>query len=517
MTESLKILPSIKSKKRKINRFQRWPLYALGVIWILVFTAYIYFDNDTWFILSTGREMLKQGTILYENPFISTSGQNIVVQQWLWCLIVYGIYHIGGRIGLYLFTVILEATLVGLGIHVYRKLTKKHIGGEALCVILLLLMNPYLSTRPTLVTQILLILTVFFVEQFIRKNHWRYLIGLVALSVACINLHAALWPMMFLFMLPYFIPNFWPFTCVAYHNFTSNKQKGILLITAITMILVGFANPYGVEGMLYLFNSYGGNLIDLGINELQKPVFLSLFGILYLGSVAVLAFRLHKRHLLLSWVGFCLLAGTSLLFFMHVKDFSYAQLGLFFCFTFLDTYKQGYEENQLVLPPILNKLVIRSIGKGLIVVCIFLFTLVFFSEAPTFFSKQPKDSLNTPVQFNTYIQKQGIDKENVKIYNEMSTGGWLSWEGYKVYVDARPELGFESITHDQGFYLDYQQSKTIGYDVSIYEKFICEHDFQYYIVSRTNPLYLFLSTNECSKCIVTSDTYFVFEVQPIDC
>lgn len=77
-----------------------------------------YMDTDSYFILAEGREILENG-IKYTNSFTVVDGLDIVVQQWLWCVLMYGIYSILGNVGLILVciaeTIIIAVLLVLLG------------------------------------------------------------------------------------------------------------------------------------------------------------------------------------------------------------------------------------------------------------------------------------------------------------------------------------------------------------------------------------------------------------------
>ena len=77
-----------------------------------------YMDTDSYFILAEGRDILENG-IKYTNSFTVVDGLDIVVQQWLWCVLIYCIYSVLGNLGLILVciveTVIIAVLLILLG------------------------------------------------------------------------------------------------------------------------------------------------------------------------------------------------------------------------------------------------------------------------------------------------------------------------------------------------------------------------------------------------------------------
>ena len=65
------------------------------------------------------------------------------------------------------------------------------------------LIRGYIAARAQLVTFILFILTIFFIEKFLESKKKRYAIGLIIIPILIANLHLAVFPFYFVLYLPY--------------------------------------------------------------------------------------------------------------------------------------------------------------------------------------------------------------------------------------------------------------------------------------------------------------------------
>ena len=103
----------MKDKFKKINADKL--LFAMELIMlfaiIMIFTT-DYTDTDLYYLLANGKYILKHG-IPHTNPFVFApfkggSLPDIVIQNWLYCVIVAGVSKLAGSLGL----CILELTFI---------------------------------------------------------------------------------------------------------------------------------------------------------------------------------------------------------------------------------------------------------------------------------------------------------------------------------------------------------------------------------------------------------------------
>ena len=139
----------------------------LAIIMIIIFCVSITpitLQNDTYYTISIGEHVLKNGIDMHD-PF---SWHNIpyTYPHWGYDVLIYLIYAGFGMMGIYISTCILSA-LLGLSIYIVNcKLAKNHVISFIITMISMYLLKDYIAARAQLVTFILFILEIFFIEKF---------------------------------------------------------------------------------------------------------------------------------------------------------------------------------------------------------------------------------------------------------------------------------------------------------------------------------------------------------------
>ena len=225
--------------------------------------------------------------------------------------------------------------------------------------VMLLIGSNFLSIRPTFITVLLLLWQVCVLEQYRKDGKAWKLWQLVLISFLEINFHAAIWPFHFVMLLPYLVPPIKNF-------FVKFKPKDYsikpFLIVIPLMAAVGFLNPYGIDGIKYVFLSYGKELKDAGIVELAAPSFQDS-GLVFVLLLAVILWwiALHREEKI-DAPFFYILCGTAIMGTMHLRNLIYAYVGilLFLC----EMVRQ-------------NKLTIKNMIYGNLVFATFLGSIAF--------------------------------------------------------------------------------------------------------------------------------------------
>ena len=69
----------------------------------------------------------------------------------------------------------------------------------------MILMESYIAARAQLVTFILFVLTIYFIESFLETGKKRYAIGLIIIPILIANIHLAVFPFYFILYMPYIV------------------------------------------------------------------------------------------------------------------------------------------------------------------------------------------------------------------------------------------------------------------------------------------------------------------------
>ena len=480
-----------------LRRFKNF-YFLIGVL-VTTFMVFIlmteYTDSDMWFILSSGREIVENG-IPYTNPFTYIGELDIVIQQWLWCVIVWLVYSFSGGIGLFLTCIMLYFISVYL-ICKIAEINNSDTNFTFMVASLLFMVSGwfFISIRPTMVTVSLLLLQIYLSERYIYGYSWKNLLWFIPISLLEINLHSSLWVMHFIFIIPYVFPSIKN----ALIRF-SEKEYSIkpFLYVIIPMALVGLLNPYGVDGILYLFNSYGSDLNSLGIAELSKPTIVSLQGLFTVISwlyVAYVLFSDRYREWDSHIIYFFL--GLSALGVMHGRNAIYYLIGLILFIIYniknerKEIYVSGTDKMSYVIPIMALAILIPR-----------------FDIVNNEFDM--KDTDETPIKAVEYIKENNLEDKN--IYTDFNQGAFLEYNGINIFMEARPELYSKKVNNKVDILGDYV--KYIMKDVSSekYKEFLDKYKFDCLCVSEGNILSVYLDGQGEYKLVVEGEGYRLYEV-----
>ena len=274
-------------------------LAALALfLFCVVFTVwYSYgesFPTDYWFFLSSGREIVENG-IPRVNPFSVEPGLGIVVQQWLWDVVAYLLYSAGG-FNLALAPVCaLAVSAIALALAAGRVFS----GGRAalwqelgLCSLFAAGALPWLCARPHIVTMNLMLAVLIVCERTAQDGRERRLMLLPLAMVVEMQFHMSMaWILAFVcgvYCLPRSVPELKAVLSPAGAAAHVQERKRFIL-ALVAMVCVMPANPYGVDGMMCLFNSIGAASYRGLIFEM-RPLWVS--GVDWMVAVHLVAFPL---------------------------------------------------------------------------------------------------------------------------------------------------------------------------------------------------------------------------------
>ena len=210
------------------------------------------FQNDTYWLINTGRYIVHNG-FPYIEPFTIHKGLDFIVQQWLSTIIFHESYQMGGIAGVHLLIIGICTVTLFL---IYR-LALQLAGGKKLIAAYItafigVIFSFYMVPRPQVFSLLVFVTEVSLLECYVRnqKRQPAVIIALPLLSALLINLHSALWPVFFLLFIPYLIDSF---------KFSIGRIEGQgyrkipLLLGLLFSILLGFANPYGLRAVTYIY------------------------------------------------------------------------------------------------------------------------------------------------------------------------------------------------------------------------------------------------------------------------
>lgn len=478
--------------------------------------------------------------------------------HWLYDFFTYLIYSIGGFRGVYIITCVLSAIL-GISIFlVNSKLTKSKSISFIITMGVIYALKPYIAARAQLVTFILFIWELFFIEKFIENRKIGYGIGLILISTLIANLHVATWPFFFVLFLPYIGEYLIAIVSdiiiykkckilVIKHKMKKAQKKNdierlkelqiklqeqedknlkikdkrenknnsyklvikrkenvkFLIIIMIICAFTGLLTPLGDTPYTYLYKTMKGNTTQnisehlplTLINNTNAMCVLVIF-------LAILIFTKTKIRL----SDLFMLSGLCYLMFSTRRQFSIFVLICSVILTkfivdLINTYtKKGIKEFEEAFR---NVLVVISLTV--------LIGLMSYDAVKPKLDDKFVDSKSYPVEACDYIL-ENIDLSKARFYNEYNYGSYMLFRGIPVFIDSRADLYAPEFSgnKDEDIFTDFINTSSVS---KFYEDTFKKYNITHIITgknSKTNML-ITKTHDKNYKEIYSDDNFVIYE------
>ena len=192
-----------KKNENKMKASTKFTILAIILIAIFSFViSPITLQNDTYYTIKIGEHIFQNG-IDMKDPFSWHENLPYTYPHWLYDLLTYFVYSLFSFKGICIITAVLSMVL-GISIFMVNKnLSRNEVISFVVTIGTMYLLKDYITARAQLVTFILFILEIYFIEKFLQTRNKKYAIGLIIMSILIANLHAAVWPFIFVLFLPY--------------------------------------------------------------------------------------------------------------------------------------------------------------------------------------------------------------------------------------------------------------------------------------------------------------------------
>lgn len=566
--ENIESQETIRTNKYKKNKVK---FHVLAIFVIILFCFALTpktLQNDTYYTIAIGEHILENG-IDMQDPFSWHENLPYTYPHWAYDVGTYLVYQLGENIGIggfvaiYIVTAIL-AVVLGIVLYVaLNKICKNPIISFAVTLGVMFLLKSFITARAQLVTYILFVLTVLFIEKFIETKKLRYAIGLIIIPIIIANVHLAVWPFYFVLFLPYIaeyiialisssdiyfkvsikhnknklkkltlknaseekinaltekidkIQTKWDNAIAKRENRRNNPYKIVLtkkdnvkylIIIMIICIFTGLLTPLGTTPYTYLIKTMQGNTMD----NISEHLPLTLINDLKTLTVLVLFLLiLIFTDTKIKLCDLFMLAGLVLMSFMSRRQVSMFDIVGAFIFAkllvaLINKYdKNGTEQAVNAITTIWGKIITVLLG---ILLCIAIL------RGKINYPYVDKSSY--PVEASDYIL-ENLDLENIRLYNEYNYGSYLLFRGIPVFVDSRADLytpEFNGTKNAEGEYegrdifSDYLNIANLS---TYYENKFEEYGITHVLIKDNTRLNMFLSRDKEHYKELYSDDYFV--------
>lgn len=545
------------NKSKEIIRKIRFSIIAIAcIILFAIAIAPKKLQNDTFYTVKIGEYITQNGiSNLTEDPF-SWHELPYTFPHWLYDLMMFTIFNFFGWDGIYASTICFAAVLGLIMYLVTNKFSKNPVLSLLATILGMYCLKPYIAARAQLVTFILFLLTIFFIEKFLETGKKRYGVILIIIPILIANLHVAVWPFYFVLYLPYIAEYILSLQIInvdiilyikrlglkiinKIHKFESyeekvlninnkiadNKKKRkinmenpyklkitkndngkwlivIVLICAFTGLLtpIGPTTPY-----TYLYKTMIGNTTDI-INE-HLPLTLA-------NNDECIAFLAITLSLLIftdtkvKAKNMFFLIGLTILTFMTRRQFS--MLCLIGIPIVAEILSNLFDNHVPEMKHKLLKVFSTIFGAALVISVVFLFGTKFYKEK----SNDTYITASYPVAMCDWILEE-MDIEEMKLFNEYNYGAYLVFRGIPVMIDSRcdlytPEYNTETGDPKDGtdIFMDVQKVCTmqVGYE-SVFSKYGVTHVMTY----SNSKLSTLLRKDDNYTILYQKDGFMLFE------
>ena len=550
----------MKERKTKISKNVRFTIMAVILIAIFcIAITPISLQNDTFYTIRIGEHITQNG-IDMQDPFSWHNDLAYTYPHWLYDLITYFIYDAFGLTGIYIATCILSAIL---GITIYftnTKIVKNQTFSFFITIGVMYLIKDYIAARAQLVTFILFVLTIFFIEKFLETKKKRYAVGLIIIPILIANLHLAVFPFYFVLYLPYIgeyviaiLAETILYRKIKIRRLKSkiknatkkseseeklkklqeelqqleekvdkikikrakelknsykikiNKNDNVkwLILVMIICIFTGLLTPLGDTPYTYLVKTMQGNTTQ-NINEHLPMTLANDIGIMCTLVIFLAILTFTKAKIRLS--DLFMLGGLLYLMLATKRQATmFVLMGAFILNRLImeiSTIYNNKEEREKLLHDMKSS-----------IACL-IFSIITLSLSYFMAKDKVKDQYineaDYPVQACNYII-ENIDLSKAKFYNEYNYGSYMLYRGIPVFIDSRADLYAPEFSgKEEDIFSDFIDTSNIG---TFYEDIMEKYGITHVINYKNSKMNMIITKTQDKKYkeLYSDDNFVIYE------
>ena len=368
-------------------------------------------------------------------------------------------------------------------------------------------MMPFLTARAQIMTYALFVLFVHFINRFLDTKNFKYFIYMFIIGVLVANLHAAVWPLIFILFLPYLAE--WILSFVFKENNKLFKRKFLfireqntkyLFIAIILMILTGFITPIGDAPFLYSIKIFLGNTTAY-IHEHSLSVFNSTFYTITL-MVPLFLFLLFSKQKM-RFRDFFMIVGLMTLAIMSRRHIALVlTIGMIFISKYIINF----------LKKIGGDLFLMAAKKATKPKWAIIISILFITPyIPLFgikFNTHPVNAAEFPA-FAVNFLLEHYDKNDIRLFNDYNFGSYLMFRDLKPIIDSRSDLYTKPFNKSFDYFDEY-----IVFDQNSYEdykNYFKKYDINFIMVKNDSYINLHLLKDPDYHLIYSDQTFRIIK------
>lgn len=494
-------------------------------------------DADAYWLIETGRYIVENRGVPFENPWTYIEGLSIIIQSPLCAVLNYLWYsNFDGLGSMWQLAMVENFILLLSAIYMSYQFSKNRNTAflTAALVEVLFITCGLITTRPYQLTTASMMLLIGNLERAKQKDS----ISGVYFAVAIATIFQANFQMATLAMIACFI------ACYALGGVVDRLRSGnsirnsrviLWIFVFVEWAVLSMFNPYGLKGSLYLLNSAKAmSLVGSKIYEMNPPFTTSFPFIVTMVSLYIFFYRAIKRNKWQMTEAFLVL-GSAFASFLAIRNFwmSIIAFSIMYAQMFSGHDKDGNVESvaskkiaqlktriaeelpqssfklkafllkpnkkEIILPYVVHKIFrFTSLALGTLSFCIMVLLSISYGTKSV-------EETNNMISFINELP------EDAKIYTSFNTGSVIEFTGRKIYVDSRPELYSPNITgSDKDLLQEWVELEWTN--VEQIPTYVKSNDWDYYFVSINTPLEYYLRYSGVAKLVYKNDFGLIYKI-----
>ncbi len=519
----------------------------LGIIIFSMALAPVELQNDTFYTIKIGEHILQNGVDM-QDPFSWHEDLIYTYPHWLYDVMIYLIYSIGGLTAIYISTVVFSAIL-GLSLYIVNlKLNKNMIVSVIATLGAMYCLESFIAARAQLVSFIIMVWVIYFIEKFLENHKIRYAIGLVISFLLVANMHVAVWPFLFILFLPYLAEYLLSIDYIYWLKYfkiklkikkfkkKDNKEKQELyenkleelnkikeklelkrenpykikivrngnikwlILVIVVCAITGLITPQNTfEPYTYLAKTMMGTTTD-NINE-HQPIVLAdevKYTIVFAIYIFIIGFLDNKIRL----SDLFMLLGLSYLTIKSQRQFSLLVLlgGLIIARLLSQVLDRDYKK---IIEGLIKELT-DKVGILIFIVAMAILVVLVYDDKN---EEVYVDENSYPVYAAEFI-KENLDLNEIKLFNEYNYGSYLLYCDIPVFIDSRADLYSPEFNGDRDIFRDFIDTE---YEHADYEEMFEKYGITHVILYKDSDLNSDLEDDDNYNEIYSDASFVIYE------
>jgi len=493
-------------EKKSTNNIVKKITLCIFMLIFIISICPVELQNDTFFDISLGKEYVDNGIFTVDN-FSVHSDLMYQTHHLFENVIIYKIYNTFNYIGLHVFEIILTCIIAMLFYLVNNQFTKNKKISYVMVFLEMIMFSIFISLRAQMFSSIIFLIEILLINKYLyhtlsKKINNTILIILTLMPILLINFHGGV-IFFYYIIIAVYLTNLSKINLIRIENDKNidiSKLKKLMIYSIISLPLL-VLNPYGINGITYMFGTLSNSFINANIQEFQPfslkgtiGINILIYFVIYIGAL-IFSDKKIKIHEILF------LSGTIFMSLLSVRHFIF----------YIITTVVLLPHLEFVLMRMKNWLYNGLNEKGPKAMTITIYIVVSFviisviTSNLTYKKYEFIPSETYPVAAVEYI-KEHIGYNKV-IFNEYNWGSYMMLNNIKVFIDSRCDLYTDE--YNKGTTVAYDYINTLKCKMN-YEDTVSKYNIEYFLIKKDEPLAIMLLKDYNYENIYEDDTLYIF-------